>query len=96
LGGEDRLWTICYSPSISITTRSVWMAVILPRSATADRRNFGKQRPRPLAIATESSPTRHDAELLLGGLEGLGVVDSAKTADITPEVPAAVIYAAHS
>ena len=31
-----------------------------------------------------------------GGLEGLGVVDSAKTADITPDVPASVIYAEHS
>jgi len=41
---------------------------------------------------------RETAEVtyLLGGLEGLGVVDSAKTADITPEVPASVIYAAHS
>jgi hypothetical protein len=41
----------------------------------------GGQRPRPLAIATEAIPTRHDAELLLGGLEGLRVGDALPLAE---------------
>ena len=47
-----------------------------------------------MAARKLDSIDRETAEVtyLLGGLEGLGVVDSAKTADITPEVPASVIY----
>jgi hypothetical protein len=35
----------------------------------------------PLAIATEAIPPRHDAELLLGGLEGLRVGDALPLAE---------------
>jgi hypothetical protein len=41
----------------------------------------GGERPRALAIATEAIPTRHDAELLLGGLEGLRVGDALPLAE---------------